>query len=105
MKASEIESFARAIAGKVGASGAAGATGPVPGGAERYVDAISADLAAHRGTSLVVVGDAQPPAVHAIAHAINQALGNVGVTVHYQPTAEIVPTEQHAALRELVTDM
>ena len=39
------------------------------------------DLAAHRGTSLVVAGEAQPPAVHALAHAINQALGNVGSTV------------------------
>src|SRR5687768_1242455 len=48
IKASEIESFARAIADKVGASRTLGATGPVPGGAERYVDAIAADLSAHR---------------------------------------------------------
>jgi MoCo/4Fe-4S cofactor protein with predicted Tat translocation signal len=105
MKASEIESFARAIAAKIGATGAIGAIGVVPGGAEQYVEAIAADLTAHRGTSLVVAGDAQPPAVHALAHAMNQALGNVGATVRYQPPAEIVPTEQHAALRELVTDM
>ena len=104
MKASEIEAFARAVSGALGA-GAAGAAGPVAGGAERYVDAIAKDLAAHRGTSLVVVGDRQPPAVHQIAHAINQSLGNVGSTVRYQATPEIVPSEQHAALRELVTDM
>jgi MoCo/4Fe-4S cofactor protein with predicted Tat translocation signal len=104
MKASEIESFARAVAGAIGAAGAGG-TGAVPGGAEPYVQAIAADLSAHRGSSLVLVGDAQPPAVHALAHAMNQALGNVGATVRYQPPAEIVPGEQHAALRELVTDM
>ena len=28
-----------------------------------------------------------------------------GATVTYQPTPEIVPSEQHAALRELVSDM
>ncbi len=109
MKASEVESFARAIAAKLGAlqgpSGSAPAIGAVAGGAERYVDAVAQDLAAHRGTSLVVVGDPQPPAVHAVGHAINEALGNVGSTLRYLPTPEIVPSEQLAALRELVTDM
>ena len=57
------------------------------------------------GTSLVLAGEAQPPAVHALAHAINQALGNVGTTVTYQPPPEIVPSEQLAALRELVSDI
>jgi len=104
MKASEIEAFARAIAARIGAGGAAGG-GSMPGGSERYVEAIAADLSAHRGTSLVLVGDEQPAAVHAVAHAINQALGNIGSTVRYLPAPEIVPSEQHAALRELVTDM
>ena len=43
-----------------------------------------------------------PPAVHAIAHAINAALG---APVTYLPTPEIVPSEQHAALRELVAEI
>ena len=33
--------------------------------------------------SLVIAGDGQPPAVHALAHAMNAALGNVGTTVVY----------------------
>ena len=37
----------------------------------------------------------QPPAVHAVAHAINDALGNVGETVSYLPPAEAEPGEQH----------
>jgi molybdopterin-containing oxidoreductase family iron-sulfur binding subunit len=103
LKSSEIEGFARALAVRLGAGGVSAAA--APSGSDRYVDAIAADLQAHRGTSVVVVGDEQPPAVHALAHAINQSLGNVGATVRYQAPAEIVPTEQLAALRELVTDM
>ena len=74
-------------------------------GSDDHVAAIAKDLAAHRGTSLVVAGESQPPAVHAIAHAINDALGNAGQTVTYLPTPEVVPSEQHAALRQLVVDM
>jgi MoCo/4Fe-4S cofactor protein with predicted Tat translocation signal len=102
LKASAIDGFTRAIAGKLGV---AGASGTAPEGADAYVNAIAEDLQAHKGTSLVLAGEAQPPQVHALAHAINQALGNVGQTVSYLPPPEIVPSDQHAALRELVSDM
>jgi MoCo/4Fe-4S cofactor protein with predicted Tat translocation signal len=102
LKASQIEAFARAVAAAVGVSGV---TGTAPEGSADYVTAIAKDLAANRGASLVVAGESQPPAVHAIAHALNDALGNAGQTVAYLPTPEIVPSEQHAALRQLVVDM
>jgi MoCo/4Fe-4S cofactor protein with predicted Tat translocation signal len=102
MKASQVEAFARAVAAAVGVSGVSGSA---PEGTQPQVDAIAKDLAAHRGTSLVVAGEAQPPAVHAIAHAINEFLGNGGQTVSYQATPEAVPSEQHAAMRQLVVDM
>jgi MoCo/4Fe-4S cofactor protein with predicted Tat translocation signal len=107
MKTSYVESFARAIAARLGAGTGAGSAGAIgaPEGSQPYVDAIAQDLAAHRGTSVVVAGEAQPPAVHALAHQMNQALGNVGATVMYLPPPEIVPSEQNAALRELVSDM
>ena len=40
-----------------------------------------------------------------MAHAINDLLGNAGQTVTYLPTPEAAPSEQHAALRQLVVDM
>ena len=102
MKAGQVEAFARAIAAKLGV---AGVTGGAPAGTDAFVAAIAADLAAHRGTSLVVAGEAQPAAVHALAHAMNDLLGNAGQTVSYMATPEIVPSEQHAAMRQLVVDM
>ncbi len=102
LRASQIEAFARAVAARLGVSGVSGSA---PAGSEAFVDAVAADLTAHRGTSLVVAGEAQPAAVHALAHAINDLLGNAGQAVSYLPTPEIVPSEQHAAMRQLVVDM
>ena len=63
------------------------------------------DLLAHRGASAIIPGDAQPPAVHALAHAINASLGNAGTTVVYTDPIEIAPEDQLASLRELVSAM
>ena len=67
--------------------------------------AVAKDLQAHRGRSLVIAGDGQPPAVHALAHAMNQALGNVGKTVVYTQPVEAEPVESARSLRDLVADM
>ena len=102
IKSSQIEAFARAVAQQVGVTGV---TGTAPAGSEAFADAVAKDLTAHRGRAVVMAGDSQPSAVHAIAHALNAAIGASGATVSYLPTPEIVPSEQHAALRELVTDI
>ena len=39
------------------------------------------DLVAHAGRGLVIAGHGQPPEVHALAHAINERLGNHGATI------------------------
>jgi molybdopterin-containing oxidoreductase family iron-sulfur binding subunit len=87
------------------AGGAASAATSVTERVRKFVDAAARDLQAHRGSSLVVAGDAQPPLVHALAHAMNAALGNVGTTVIYTETAEAEPTDQVQSLRNLVDDM
>jgi MoCo/4Fe-4S cofactor protein with predicted Tat translocation signal len=103
LKASEIEAFARAVASRVGVSGVGDAT--LPGTATRWIDPLVSDLQASKGRSLVIAGDGQPAIVHALAHAMNDALGNVGTTVTYTQTAEVQPIDQRAALRTLVNDM
>jgi MoCo/4Fe-4S cofactor protein with predicted Tat translocation signal len=103
LRASEIEAFARAVAAAVGVAGAGSATAPQA--AQRWMGPLVKDLQAARGRSLVIAGEGQSPAVHAIAHAMNAALGNVGTTVSYTATAEVRPSNQRAALQELVGEM
>ncbi len=75
MRAVEVEPLARALAAKLGV-GAAGGT--LSAEQEKYLTALTGDLQSHKGSSVVIAGDHQSAAVHALAHAINQALGNVG---------------------------
>ena len=63
------------------------------------------DLQAHKGAAVVIPGDNQPAAVHALAHAMNQALGASGNTVIYTDPVEVKPQDQTAALKELVGEM
>ena len=102
LKTSQIDGFARALAARVGVSGV---TGTAPAGTDAALDAMAKDLAAARGRSIVIAGDAQPASVHALAHAINEALGNAGQTVAYTATPEAAPSEQLADLKALASDM
>ncbi len=101
MKALEVESFARGLANKLGVNAGEGAgvqyqhlTGP-----------ISKDLLGHKGSSLVIAGDHQPPAVHAFAHAINEALGNAGKTALYTEPVDANPVNRNESLHSLVEDI
>jgi molybdopterin-containing oxidoreductase family iron-sulfur binding subunit len=114
VRASEIEAAARSIAELVGV-GVAAATEResrqtldaststrIP---EAWLAACARDLAAHRGTSLVVAGDRQPAAVHALAHAMNAALGNVGATVAYADPVVADSTGEVESLKALAQDL
>ncbi len=54
----------------------------------RATAALAQELLAHGGRSVIAVGWRQPVEVHALAHALNVALGNTGQTVHYAPEPE-----------------
>ena len=70
---------------------------------ERYVAAVAADLRAGPGKTLIRVGDGQPPAVHALAHAINARLGNLGQTVLFADPLPGAGAGSVADLRRLAT--
>ncbi|MBK6749912.1 MAG: 4Fe-4S dicluster domain-containing protein [Acidobacteria bacterium] len=102
VKPSHMSEIAKAVAKAVGV---AGATSTYTENAA-WIAAMAKDLVEHKGKSLVVAGNNQPPIVHALAHAMNAALGNAGQTVVYtdsvSPGADKLQIEQ---LRELIADI
>ena len=103
LRASEIEAFVRSVATALGVPGADWGAGSF--GSDPFASAVANDLRAHGGRSLVLAGDHQPAAVHAIAHAMNGALGNAGRTVVYTDPVEANPEDQVESLRRLVAEM
>jgi molybdopterin-containing oxidoreductase family iron-sulfur binding subunit len=63
---------------------------------EKFLTAVTADLLANIGRSVVVAGPHQPAEVHALVHRLNALLGNVGRTVFY--TEDWAAAEQSDAL-------
>ena len=104
VRPSEIESLARQLATTVGAQTGQNAFLTVEEHA-KWLAVVTKDLQQHRGSGIVIAGESQPPIVHAMAHAVNQALGNVGKTITYTDPVEANPIDGNASLRELVADM
>ncbi len=106
LAARDIEGYLKALAARLasehhidlGAVAAAvnGATAPA-GVDAKWINTVAAELAEHHGASVIVVGTRQPATVHALAHALNQALGNVGTTVRYAPAADATESDDHGA--------
>ena len=78
-----------------------GNTGGLPHGFQR--GPIAEELMKYPGSSVIIVGDHLPPAVHAIAHVYNQP--NIGKTVFYTDTVDANPVNQTASIQDLVADM
>jgi MoCo/4Fe-4S cofactor protein with predicted Tat translocation signal len=108
LRVSEIDAFTRALAAKI-VDVSSGRPllehAAPPAGTDKWLDALARDLQKHRGSSLVVAGEQQSAEVHALVHAINVALGNVGNTLYYTETVEGNPVNHLESLRELCTDM
>jgi molybdopterin-containing oxidoreductase family iron-sulfur binding subunit len=105
LSAAEIEAFALNIAGGLGVKlGGAIPAAPAKVPSE-WITAIVQDLQQHRGSSIVIAGDQQPPSIHALAHAINEALGNVGTTIVHTDPLEAKPVDAVQSIRELTDDI
>src|ERR1700730_3850103 len=101
LRASEIEQFARALAAKLGLGG----SGTLSLAAEKWLEGVLKDIQKHRGSSLVIAGEQQSAEVHALVHAINAALSNVGNALYYAEPVEANPVNHLESLRELCADM
>ena len=100
VRASGVEPLARALAQRLGVANAGGAAVDAP-----WLAAAAADLQGARGRSLVIAGQGQPAAVHALAHAINQALGNAGRTVSYIESPRLQPLNGVRSIGALAAEM
>jgi molybdopterin-containing oxidoreductase family iron-sulfur binding subunit len=97
LASSHVLAFAAALAGKVTGDPVYARLAQGLDLKPEWIAECAADLLAHKGSSLVVAGAHQPAAVHAIAHAINASLGNVGRTVDFVE----VPAEEPVGILDL----
>jgi anaerobic selenocysteine-containing dehydrogenase len=103
--ASRIGSLAQAVARRLGAKQSSAEDPQELAPYRAWIDTVAADLQQHRGSSVVIAGEYQPPEVHALAHSMNQLLGNVGKTVLYAEPAEESAAGGASSLQELARDM
>jgi len=71
----------------------------------KFLGVVEKDLLANRGRSVVLVGEQQPPEVHALAHRLNGLLGNVGGPVSYVPDFTADRPVHAAAIQELAKEL
>ena len=101
VKPSQMPEIAKAIAKALGVSGANSTYTENAA----WIAALAKDLQEHKGKSIVIAGSNQPPIVHALAHAMNSALENVGKTVTYTDPLTPYDRTQAEQLKELVADI
>ena len=103
---SDMENFLRALASELAVAGVPKPSVELSGAAKEWIKPLAKDLKLNEGKSLVVVGDTQPPAVHALAYAINAALKNTDKTLFFtKPLEGDGATNQLADLTTLVDEM
>ena len=104
LRPAEIAALTAALATALGVADAPSVTLPSRIDAA-WFEALVNDLRSHAGRALIVPGPDQGPAVHALAHAINLELGNMGSTVRFVTHPLAAPRNQRDDLAELVSDL
>lgn len=77
----------------------------VPEMAQKFVAGLAKDLAAHRGEAVVIVGERQPAAVHALAYALNVALGAMGGAMTVLQGVAVARSSVYESLAALTTSL
>jgi MoCo/4Fe-4S cofactor protein with predicted Tat translocation signal len=106
LRASEIPTFAAALAQAVGVAGVNAPAYAWTDEQKKFLSSLVKDLKANAGKSVVIPGLYQDASVTALALAINNALGNVGKTVQVSgETVNPLPSDQIADIKGLVADL
>ncbi|MFO0597810.1 MAG: TAT-variant-translocated molybdopterin oxidoreductase [Myxococcaceae bacterium] len=106
ISAGEGISVLKALAGALGLAELAAGGAELPEAQKKFVAVLAKDLAANKGASVLFVGERQPAAVHALANAINHALGNVGTVVNVSfPDAPLPRVSMYEQLEALTKSM
>ncbi len=103
IQASQVDGLCRSIADQLGLeidlpSGLSAET-------TDWARVVADDLRASAGRAVVMVGRGQPAAVHALVHAINDALGAPGHSLSYTEPPEAAPAVQAESLDQLTGAM
>jgi MoCo/4Fe-4S cofactor protein with predicted Tat translocation signal len=113
LAASDVGAFAGALCAMLAGRGLS-ALGPLASLAHgqgqghwdpKWLVAVATDLEKFRGRGLVIAGRRQPPAVHALAYAMNAALGNVGTTLELGAPLTADPLAGSAPLGALAEEI
>ena len=109
LRSADMEGFALSLAAELGKTlpGLSGFRSPAPLGGEaaKFVAAVGKDLASKRGAALVIPGERQTALTHAVAHAINAALGAIGTTVTFTEPAVLDTSTGRSSWQALVDDL
>ena len=103
LPAQDIERYLLALAAELKAD-VGGAKADAAGIPAQWLKSVAADLVAAKGRSLVLVGARQPARVHALAIAVNAALGNTD-TVSYMPVVDALEGDSTANIKALAAEM
>lgn len=102
VRPSQVESIARSLLAAVRGEAAQVADN---GSADWWVATAAKDLRENQGAAIVVAGPGQPAAVHALVHAINEAIGARGRTVNYLEPIAARPAQEGATLADLAEEL
>ncbi len=103
LKSSQVPAFTAALAAALGIEEAADEGEAFAD--HEWIEAIADDLQENAGSSIVLAGETQPPAVHALCALINEELGNSGQTVNWLDTGAETVDPQIEAIEELIASI
>jgi molybdopterin-containing oxidoreductase family iron-sulfur binding subunit len=112
LRSEQIKAFAAALDALVSAAVGASGAQPKPSAAflsdaktAKFLNALAKDLVAAKGSSVVAVGEHQPPEVHALVARLNTKLENVGKTVFYSEDPRGEAPSRVADLKALTAEL